>query len=79
VFHSIVAVAGLDGNAFGSWMSKESGAMWLRDFLKEDLPRCRVLTYGYNAKLAVDKNYSFEDFCSQFLDVLKTARNSDHV
>ncbi|KND88667.1 Protein SERAC1 [Tolypocladium ophioglossoides CBS 100239] len=73
----IVAVAGLDGNAFGSWMSQSSDTMWLRDFLKEDLPRCRVLTYGYNAKLMVDMNYTFEDFCNEFLNTLKSARSSD--
>ena len=25
--------------------------MWLRDFLRRDLPRCRVLTYGYDSSL----------------------------
>jgi hypothetical protein len=71
---SVVCVTGLDGNAFGSWTSRATGLMWPRDFLREDLPRARVLTFGYNTKLLKDMNYNFQDFCDQFMSHLQLAR-----
>ncbi|KAI5842142.1 hypothetical protein DFP73DRAFT_480373, partial [Morchella snyderi] len=51
----IVAVCGLDGHAYGSWAGKEDNRgikrMWLRDFLREDLPSCRTMIYGYDSRL----------------------------
>ncbi|KAH7024466.1 uncharacterized protein B0I36DRAFT_366411 [Microdochium trichocladiopsis] len=72
----IVAVTGLDGNAYGSWASRDVNAIWLRDYLKEDIPKCRVLTFGYNTKLTIDNNYCFEDFCKELLSQLRLARSS---
>lgn len=52
---SVIAVHGLAGNAFGSWAVRaqrsEEYTCWLRDFLAEDLPNIRVVTYGYEARL----------------------------
>ena len=44
----VVAITGLDGHAYGSWSGGDPKRMWLRDFLSEDLPKCRVMIYGYN-------------------------------
>ncbi|CAG7849681.1 Vegetative incompatibility protein HET-E-1, partial [Serendipita indica DSM 11827] len=44
----IVAIHGLNGHREKTWTS-EDGKMWLRDFLQDDLPRVRVLSYGYDA------------------------------
>jgi hypothetical protein len=72
-----VAVTGLDGNAYGSWQSRSPvGSMWLRDFLKDDMPHCRVMTYGYNTKLASNRAYTFGDFCDRFLEEIQLARSS---
>jgi hypothetical protein len=76
---SIVAVTGLDGNAFGSWKSRQTSKMWLRDFLREDLPSCRVLIYGYNLKLASNMLHTFQDLCDQFLESMKVVRASEEV
>ncbi|KAI2624102.1 hypothetical protein GGS21DRAFT_532954 [Xylaria nigripes] len=53
----VVFVTGLDGNAFGSWTSRATGLMWPREFLGDDLPNARVLTFGYNAKLLSNEPY----------------------
>ncbi|CAG7853498.1 SubName: Full=Uncharacterized protein {ECO:0000313/EMBL:CCA77344.1} [Serendipita indica DSM 11827] len=44
----IVAIHGLNGHREKTWTSAD-GKMWLRDFLQDDLPRVRVLSYGYDA------------------------------
>jgi hypothetical protein len=50
--HSIIAITGLDGHAYGSWRGKRNlGWMWLRDFLSKDLLSCRTMIYSYNSKL----------------------------
>jgi hypothetical protein len=45
---SIIAIHGLDGHPTRSWTAS-NGAFWLKDFLPEDMPYARILTYGYNA------------------------------
>ena len=41
--------------------------MWLRDALPHDLPGARVLTYGYNTRLAESNNFqNLEDVASTF-------------
>ena len=49
----IIALAGLVGHAYGSW-ALSTERMWLRDFLPVELPRCRVLTYGYDSRHEVN-------------------------
>ncbi|KAL0632553.1 hypothetical protein Q9L58_008574 [Maublancomyces gigas] len=78
----IIAVTGLAGHAFGSWRSRKSGKMWLRDFIPEDLQEnllnARVLTYGYDTKLAGSKSNAYiDDFAKQFLEAVTDARHKD--
>ncbi|GKT93566.1 ankyrin repeat-containing protein [Colletotrichum tofieldiae] len=47
----IIAVPGLGSHALGSWKSSHSDAVWLRDFLPQDVPGIRVLLYGYDTTL----------------------------
>ncbi|KAH8647690.1 hypothetical protein BX600DRAFT_530593 [Xylariales sp. PMI_506] len=75
----IVFITGLDGNAYGSWAGRHSGAMWPSDFLAFDLPIARVLIYGYNSKLKNDTFHTLDDFCVQFLEDIQLARDSDAV
>ncbi|KAI0157959.1 hypothetical protein GGR52DRAFT_182175 [Hypoxylon sp. FL1284] len=53
---SIVAVHGLNGNAFDTFAC--DGRMWLRDFLPSDpqLKRTRTMTFGYNSSASDSKN-----------------------
>lgn len=75
---SIFAVTGLAGHAFGSWKSRKSGKMWLRDLMPSDLPTARVFTYGYDTKLAGSKsNARISDYAKQFLHTVADARRCD--
>lgn len=56
--------------------------MWLRDFIPEDLQEnllnARVLTYGYDTKLAGSKSNAYiNDFAKQFLEAVTDARHKD--
>ncbi|KAF8538014.1 hypothetical protein BDD12DRAFT_886375 [Trichophaea hybrida] len=52
VVADIFAITGIAGHAYGSWRAAgDFLQMWLRDFLAEDFPNCRTMTYGYNSKL----------------------------
>ncbi|KPM39876.1 hypothetical protein AK830_g6697 [Neonectria ditissima] len=50
----IIAVHGLNGDAYSTWTHSLTGTLWLRDFLPNFLPGCRVYTYGYPSKLFCD-------------------------
>lgn len=65
---SIIAVHGLGTHAFGTFRSPENQEMWLRDFLKDDIPKSRVLLYGYKSKVdnSTDSQ-SLKDLAKSFL------------
>ena len=70
----IIALTGLAGHAFGSWAA--SPHMWLRDFLPEDLPRARILLYGYNSNLAGSQSKNIlTDLSSNFVVKFHTMRS----
>ena len=70
----IIAITGLAGHAFGSWAA--SPHMWLRDFLPEDLPRARILLYGYDSNLAGSQSKNIlADLSSNFVVKLHTMRS----
>jgi hypothetical protein len=47
----VLAVSGLGSHAFGSFVHKGDGHMWLSKSLPKDLPTARVMTYGYESGL----------------------------
>lgn len=51
VIHSIIAISGLSGHAFGSFKQRGGHFMWLRDGLPKDLPNTRIFVYGYDTQL----------------------------
>ena len=70
----IIALTGLAGHAFGSWAA--SPHMWLRDFLPQDLPRARILLYGYDSNLAGSQSKNIlADLSNNFVVKLHTMRN----
>ena len=75
----VVAITGLDGHAYGSWSGGYPKRMWLRDFLSKDLPKCRVMTYGYNSKLSTPGLHTIADFGRGLRKELLRARRSDQV
>jgi len=72
--HSIVAVHGLGGEWDTTW-TDENGKFWLQDFLPLDLPRARIMSYGYNAHTAFSKAVTdISDVAASLLDRLDNER-----
>lgn len=46
---SIVAVHGLAGGSLSTWRH-DNGKTWLLEFLPQDLPNARIMTFGYSAR-----------------------------
>lgn len=70
----IIALTGLAGHAFGSWAA--SPHMWLRDFLHDDLPKARILLYGYDSNLAGSQSRNIlADLSNNFVIKLHTMRS----
>jgi hypothetical protein len=47
----VLAISGLGSHPFGSFVYKREGHMWLGDSLPRDIPRARVMIYGYQSGL----------------------------
>ena len=45
----IVFVHGLTGNAYNTWLHKETGIHWPSKLLGQDIPDSRILSFGYDA------------------------------
>jgi pimeloyl-ACP methyl ester carboxylesterase len=45
----IVFVHGLTGNAYNTWLHKETGIYWPSELLGQDIPNSRILSFGYDA------------------------------
>lgn len=73
----IIAVTGLGGHALGSFRSADGVSVWLRDFAPEDVPRARIVTYGYNtAVIDSESNEGVHDLASTLLDRLVSFRRN---
>lgn len=71
---SIVAIHGLSGHPFKTWTDKKDH-LWLRDSLPEHVPRCRIMTYGYDSALKWSKSrMTLIDFAEDLLLRLKNSR-----
>ncbi|KAK0631939.1 hypothetical protein B0T14DRAFT_559678 [Immersiella caudata] len=47
----VLAVPGLGGHPYGSFVNKGDGHMWLSESLPRDIPTARVMIYGYESGL----------------------------
>ncbi|CAG8196671.1 unnamed protein product, partial [Penicillium olsonii] len=80
VVADIIAIAGLDGHAYGSWQGRRNlGRMWLRDFLSKDLPQCRTMIYGYNSKLSSHGVDTILDYGRELMEEIKKIRNTKEL
>ncbi|KAL9615625.1 MAG: hypothetical protein Q9160_009365, partial [Pyrenula sp. 1 TL-2023] len=78
----VIALPGMGGHAFVSFMVKDEhgiwGFMWLRDELPNWLPKARVMVYGYDAKLKGSKSkQTIANLGEHFKNSLTTMRNTD--
>lgn len=48
--------------------------MWLRDYLKADLPQCRTMLWDYDSKLSNPAEHTILDYCNQFFEDLDNIR-----
>lgn len=48
---SIVFVHGLTGNRESTWTDKTAKVFWPKDLLAKDLPKARIITFGYDADI----------------------------
>lgn len=49
--------------------------MWLRDFLPEEIPEARIMTYGYDSKATA--KISFDDLATTLLSTIEKIRTQD--
>ncbi|KAI0481790.1 hypothetical protein F4859DRAFT_476008 [Xylaria cf. heliscus] len=76
----IIAITGMDGHAYGSWMSRQvDNVMWLRDFLARDLPDCRTMIYGYHSKLLASNMSQLEEYGRLFLTEIEKIRDTKEL
>ena len=76
--YSIVAVHGLGGDAYGTWSDVDR--FWLRDFLPSQIPRARIMTYGYDSVVAFSKSTAgIEEFAKDLLTRLSNERDTSQV
>ena len=53
--------------------------MWLRDFLRKDMPCCRTMIYGYNSRLSTHGVDTIMDYGRGLMEELQKVRNTDEV
>ncbi|CAP99847.1 Pc22g25590 [Penicillium rubens Wisconsin 54-1255] len=56
----VVFVHGLTGNRERTW-AHENGTLWPRDLLPKDLPKARVMTFGYDVDIFSFTSITFSD------------------
>ena len=76
----IVAVHGLQGDAFKTW-EHENGSIWIRDFLPNDVPFARIFTFGYESAVFSRSAATIEDKSLLLLNklALKRERRPDEA
>ena len=71
----MVAIHGLGGHPHSTWMATNDRGeekLWLRDFLPDDLPKARIMTFGYSSDLGF--MHSKSDISIQALCLLQMLR-----
>lgn len=52
----MIFVHGLGGDSVQTWTHGGTGSYWPRDFLPEDIPEARVMTFDYNGAAAFGRS-----------------------
>jgi hypothetical protein len=53
--------------------------MWLRDYLGQDVPHLRTMTYGYNSKLQAHNVDTIMDYGLRFMEEIRKVRKTEDV
>lgn len=72
----VIALHGLNGDAFDTWTNKNK-QMWLKEFLPRSLPGARVYTFGYDSDIFSRSNADIGDFARRLLSQLNLERQSE--
>ncbi|KAL2041461.1 hypothetical protein N7G274_005843 [Stereocaulon virgatum] len=73
----IVAIHGLNGDAYETWTHHRSQKLWLRDMLPQDMPGARVYTYSYPSQLLFSRSTAtISDYAMKLLAYLNSIRAS---
>ena len=78
--HSVIAITGLGGHAFDAWRGPISTEqpidrpMWLRDFLPQEFPNARIMTYGYDGGPKGPNSANLTDYRRGFIQCLQNCR-----
>jgi len=79
----IIAIHGLNGHYNKTWQSKtHSGddVNWLRDFLPQQVPNARIMSYGYNSTVLFSKSVAdIGTFAGQLLEDLRCHRRAQET
>ena len=79
----VVFVHGLGGNAFDTWYHKSSNVFWPGELLSQDLPRSRILSFGYHAEvsgfLQGRSQSRLADHANNLVGQLETVRNQSNT
>lgn len=70
----IIAVHGIDGNAWKTW-EHSNGKLWLKDFLPKHVPGARIYSFGYRAEVAFTRGRGdLKGFARSLLEGLNSVR-----
>ncbi|PMD42291.1 hypothetical protein L207DRAFT_485775 [Hyaloscypha variabilis F] len=72
----VVAVHGLQGDLYQTW-THENGTMWLESILPDHIPYARIMTFGYNSRIAFSSSAAqLEDKSIELINRLSMKRSS---
>ena len=74
----VIALHGLNGNAFTTWTNKHS-QLWLQEFLSRSLTGARVFTFGYDSAIFSRSKADIGDYARRLLSELSLVRQSESV
>ncbi|EPE33467.1 alpha/beta-Hydrolase [Glarea lozoyensis ATCC 20868] len=76
----VVAIHGLGGHYENTWTHSKTKKNWLRDFLPDQMPEFRVMSWGYNARVLGSKSVgTVKHFARSLLTDLASCRNTEEL
>jgi hypothetical protein len=71
----IIAIHGINGDAWKTWEDKRTGKLWLQDFLPKKLKGARIYSFGYASEVAFTRGRAkLKDFARSLLEGINSVR-----